>query len=525
MKQIKKYIILTYCLCSYLNAIEISQSLLMEISRTYGYVTAQRLVAEKLKNKYPEIKQDLVKAQLEFDLQFKSSIENMKKSFGDKEWAEYQAIMDTKLIAQINNLNLDMSYKNSFANEILARAKGTIESPVIETLLLYNPTYQKHPSREFADGFKKRLNSKDKHKAKKVDFHIDIPKSWKVKDGKRPNTLWMTTYNNGHLGEQNSSVGFGVLVKELPEEINTISSQEAQDFCNDAFKKSTVKDCTKITLENLPAIYARNTMTIQRLRLKSTMEVANYFVFYKDKVIILQGMVSVLNNQLTQKQLDIKFNKYISLFDQIANSLVINDLYNKTIEKQNNYYIYKLFDNKFQAIFPDKPSLQQIPKELLNPKFLLKRLPYEYTNKLSKKQLDKVVANAILQVKNNQPYIFSDTINQISYTSQTMPSNLEHENYLWSGMKDMIDKQIKDILKADNRTTINFSSKLDKYNDTYIAVYTSNYFQDGEKVYSSTKHIYYKDNIYKWTISYVNQSNKNIFDEYQHNVKVITGDK
>ncbi len=124
-------------------------------------------------------------------------------------------------------------------------------------------------------------------------------------------------------------------------------------------------------------------------------------------------------------------------------------------------------------------------------------------------------------MKNSQPYIYTDTINQISYTSQIMPSGLEHKNYLWSGIKNMLDKQLKDILKADNRTVISFSSSLDKYNDKYIAIYTSSFFMDGQKVYSTTKHIYYKDKIYKWTITYVDKSDKKIFDEYQHNVKVI----
>lgn len=131
------------------------------------------------------------------------------------------------------------------------------------------------------------------------------------------------------------------------------------------------------------------------------------------------------------------------------------------------------------------------------------------------------MADTIEKMKNSQPYIYTDTINQISYTSQIMPSGLEHKNYLWSGIKNMLDKQLKDILKADNRTVISFSSSLDKYNDKYIAIYTSSFFMDGQKVYSTTKHIYYKDKIYKWTITYVDKSDKKIFDEYQHNVKVI----
>lgn len=84
---------------------------------------------------------------------------------------------------------------------------------------------------------------------------------------------------------------------------------------------------SKNNSENLPAIYARNTTTIERLKSKTTLEVGNYFVFYGDKMILLQGMVATISNQLSQKELNTKFDKYIPLFDLIANSLVINNVY------------------------------------------------------------------------------------------------------------------------------------------------------------------------------------------------------
>ena len=319
--------LLVFILCVSANAIELTKPLVMDISRTYGYVTSQTLVAEKLKKKYPSEKYELNKAQIEFDLKFKSSIENIKKTFGDKEWTKYQKMMDPKLISQVDTINLDLSYKNGFANEITERTKGNIESPVIETLLMFNPKYQKYPTLEFDDGFKKRLYSKDSSKAKGVDFHIDIPQSWKVKSGKRPNTLWLSSYQNGYLDEDNSQVSLGTIVRELPEKIDYITQEEAQEFCNEALKDTPIKECIKITLENLPAIYARNTMTLERLRFKTTMEVANYFVFYNDRMILLQGIVGNTNDTLSQKQLNKKFDKYLPLFDQIANSLVINDIY------------------------------------------------------------------------------------------------------------------------------------------------------------------------------------------------------
>lgn len=503
-----------------LNAIELTKPLIMDISRTYGYVTSQSLVAEKLKKKYPEVSQELTIAQLEFDLKYKSSMENIKKAFG-KEWQKYQEIMEPQLIEQANKFNLDLSYKNGFANEILARAKGNIESPVIETLLMFNPKYQKYPISEFTDGFKKRLYSKNTAKSKDIDFHIDVPQSWKVKDAKRPNTLWMAINNNGYFDEYDSQVSFGVVIQELPERIDSITQTEANKFCNEFLKDTPIKECTKITLENLPAIYARNTTELQRLKVTATMEVANYIVFYNDKMIILQGMVNAIGNKLTQQELNEKFDKYLPLFDQIANSLVIKDLYTKEQNTQTQYYLYKLFDNRLQAVFPDTPTIQEIPSEQIDPKALEKMIPYKYKKDMSQNQVEKLVADMIIQMKNSQPYIYVDNINQIWYSSQTMPSQMKHENYIYSGIKNTLDNIIKDSLKADGRTLMNFSSTLDANNNTYIAVYDSNYFIEDKKVYTSTKHIYHKDSVFKWSVSYVNKEDKSIFDEYQDNVKII----
>lgn len=517
---LKKLILFIFLFFISLNAVELTKPLMMDMSRTYGYVTTQNLVLERLKKKYPNKKHEYYKAQVEFDLKFKPSIDNFKKAFGEEGWKKFEGILGNKLIDEANKINLNSSYKNGFANEVLLRVKGNIESPVLETLLMFHPKYQKNPSLEFTDGFKKRLSSKDKPKAKGVDFHIDIPKSWKVKDGKRPNVIWLSNGNNGYLDKGNSSVSFSAIVRKLPENINSISNDEAQEFCNEAFKDSYIKECIKTTLENLPTVYARNTMEIKRLRLSSTMEIANYFVFYNDKLILLQGMVNTINNQLTRKQLNKKFEKYLPLFDQIANSLVIKDLYTEKNDNEANYYIYKLFNNKFQAIFPDTPSVQKIPQELLNPSSIKKSLPYKYRKELSPKQLNKIIADIIEKMKNSQPLIYTDEQNQMSFTSQELPSGLEHKNYLWSGAKNMLDNLNKETLKSDS-TLIDFTSSLDKYNDTYIAIYTSTYTTEGQKIYSTTKHIYYKDKIYKWTMSYLDKSKKNIFDEYQHNVKLI----
>ncbi len=73
-------------------------------------------------------------------------------------------------------------------------------------------------------------------------------------------------------------------------------------------------------------------------------------------------------------------------------------------------------------------------------------------------------------------------LDKLSFTAQSSPSQLEHKNYIWHGIKKLLDGMTKDEVKAGNQTLINFSSSIDKKNDTYIAIYTSSYFMEGQKV-------------------------------------------
>lgn len=207
-----------------------------------------------------------------------------------------------------------------------------------------------------------------------------------------------------------------------------------------------------------------------------------------------------------------KLNNIIKIIVFIFISSVLN---------AQDFYSYKLFNNKFQAVFPGEPSVQHIPKEALNPKVIENSLPYEYRKKLTKKEIKKIVSDAIITIKKSQPYIYTDKTNQLSFTSQSVPSNVEHKNYIWSGIKKTLDGIVKQGLRANGMKLINFSSTIDKKKDTYIAIYTSSFFIEGQKMYSSTKHIYYKDKIYKWTVGYVNLNDKYIFDNYKSNCKVI----
>lgn len=524
MKFLQK-IALIFIICLNANSIELSKDLIMDMSRTYGYNVGQTYVLDTIKKKYPNLKTQVFLAKNEFDLKYSRSIKeielNLSKNMSEKQWNDYKSNIQNQIKKQFNYGNITQNEALNFIEEVKLRSKGNIESPVIETLLTFNEAYQNNPISELNDGFFQRYNSKDNPKAKGVDFTVKIPKSWKSQEANRPNIVRKFTSNNGYIIEDAFMESIMLSVYDLPSEVNSLTEQDINDVCNDLPENAVLRECKKTNLENLPVIIQRTKLNVSRLENSMSMEFIQYTIFFKNKAILIQGQVGTLNDKVSEKTLLERFEKFKPLFNYVANSLVVNDIYTKKNDNAAEYYTYKLFNNKFQAVFPDEPSLQEIPKELLNPKEIEKSFPIKYTKELTQKQIDKLVQDVIVNLKNNQPYIYADTNNQIAYSAQMQPSFLEHKNYIWSGIKKQIDEIIKDSLKIDNRTLINFSSTLDKEKDTYVAIYTSSYFLDSQKVYSSTKHIYYKDKVYKWTVSYVNESNKFIFDEYQHNIEIL----
>ena len=63
-----------------------------------------------------------------------------------------------------------------------------------------------------------------------------------------------------------------------------------------------------------------------------------------------------------------------------------------------DFYTYKLFNNKFQVIFPGQPYIQDIPEELINPKTIENSIPYKYKKDLYQEMIKKyliVISNIV----------------------------------------------------------------------------------------------------------------------------------
>lgn len=243
--------------------------------------------------------------------------------------------------------------------------------------------------------------------------------------------------------------------------------------------------------------------------------VAKSFIFYSFSILnTIDNFIYQLKD-ITLKQ-NIKEYKIFLIFITLFMGLNI---------QANDLFLYKLYNNKLQAIFPSEPqktSLSISDLHLIKEK-LVARIPVEYREKMTQKEINTILSNALNIIKNNKPLVSIDRLKHISYTVSKSPSGLKHENYIYDGIQAQIDSQIKLSVQLNGQVLIDFSSKVDKYHDMYIAIYTCSSIQNGQTLYSSVKYIAYKDNTYRWQVGYFNKNDKIVFDDNQKYCKIIKG--
>ena len=297
MKFIQKFLLL-FLISININAIELNQNLMMDMSRTYGYYIGQTYVLDLIEKKYPNLKNDVFLAKNEFDLKYLKSIKEIEQSFlkimTKKQWDEIKVNIKKKIVEQLNYDYITQQESSNFIQEVKTRATGNIESPVIETLLMFNPTYQKNPISEFNDKFFQKYNSKDNPKAKGIDFTVKAPKSWKSEEANRPNIVRKIGSNNGYIVEDKFMENIMLMVFDLPIEVNSLTQQDITDVCNSIPENSILRECKKTELENLPVVIQRIKMNMSRLENSMTIEVIQYNIYFKNKLVMIQGQVGTI---------------------------------------------------------------------------------------------------------------------------------------------------------------------------------------------------------------------------------------
>ena len=195
-------ILFTILIFTSANQIELNQNLMMDMSRAYGYSVGQTIYLDAIERKYPSLKNQVFLAKNEFNLKFSKSLNEIEytftKNMTQEQWSDFKFKLKNDLERQLDYNSITQNDAINFIDEVKTRANGNIESPIIETLIMFNPNYQNNPISELNDNFFQRYNSKDNPKAKGVNFSVKIPKSYKDENNDE-RSIYFDTWGKGFL--------------------------------------------------------------------------------------------------------------------------------------------------------------------------------------------------------------------------------------------------------------------------------------------------------------------------------------
>jgi len=282
-----------------------------------------------IEDKYPDLRESVFIARSKFNAKFLTSLKTI-----------IDILSKNKKQFKIINEDLDKVFDKvvlgpkhtviDTIEKIDKRAEGEMESPYIETLLMYNPIYNKYPLKELRDGFKKIFISDGSGKAKGISFEISVPKSWKSKEAWRPNIVRKFISQNSH--------GLSmvmVIIKKLPipDDMILTNNDIKEYFITEENMKtvpggSILRDYGEFIIENLPAYWQRLSNNGKRGNNKINMELIQYNFFYKNRMIAIQCQTGVSVDGYKSKTAQLKeYEKFRPLFQKILNSFVLLDMY------------------------------------------------------------------------------------------------------------------------------------------------------------------------------------------------------
>lgn len=193
-------ILLTLLVCSTTTfAINFNPTSVKGIAQAYGFVLGQEYSLSRIAKEFPELTMISDLARSRFDSTFpdiKTKLETqLKSAMGEKLFQEMATITQTKIEGTLGRHQITREIAVNFIEQVKAKSKGEIESPIIEYLLAVK--YTTNPVGELADGFRQHYQTEGIGKSQGVKINLQLPQSWARKEGERPHIVQKWVSENG----------------------------------------------------------------------------------------------------------------------------------------------------------------------------------------------------------------------------------------------------------------------------------------------------------------------------------------
>lgn len=307
-------------------AINFNSTSVKGIAQAYGFVLGQEYSLSRIAKEFPELTVGVELARAQFGSTFpeiKTKLETqLKKAMSEKLFQETATNLRTKLRETIGRQQITSDIAANFLEQVKARSKGGIESPVLEYLLAVK--YTANPVGEFADGFRQRYQTDGTGKSQGIKINLQLPMSWAGKDGERPHIVQKWVSENGTglemiLLDIRDGQGYNPTKKEMEE---FVRSGEVKDSVPDG---STYVASGNFTLEKQTGYWLQFAMILERAGTKMYQDVLMYQFFFRGKAIGIMCQAGGAENE--KPKVNEAFKRIRPLCQQVLNSVVLPQAY------------------------------------------------------------------------------------------------------------------------------------------------------------------------------------------------------
>ncbi len=182
-------------------ALNFNETAVKGLSQAYGFIIGQEHTLDRVSREYPDLAPSALLARARFastfpDIQSRLEAE-LRSALGPENFGQLSKKTAGTLREAANRQAVTPDVAAAFLDQVEARARGEIESPVLESLLAVK--YKDNPAREYSDGFRQRFDTDGTGKARGIRLSLRLPRSWAAREGERPHIVkkWTTEGGTG----------------------------------------------------------------------------------------------------------------------------------------------------------------------------------------------------------------------------------------------------------------------------------------------------------------------------------------
>lgn len=312
--------------------ISLSDSEISNLMKAYGFYLGQKLAIDQIKSDYPDLKTAVLIATLGWDLVFgesvKSITDTLQKLLGEN-WESFNAKLIDIVKENRGDDIITQELAVAFIFHVEQRSSGIIPEPFKSVFITNIPIIKLNPIMEIIKKFSQRLISDEYEKAKGLSFRIDIPASWQIHEGKRPNVLWLT---KSFVGEFISTCVVSRISTTYGLDIEEILNTSAEDTANFLFSEANIIEFTSWAN---PSNLTHSRTLIDGcfaciIEYEGIAKRVEYSLDFFSRVyqVLFEDYIVTFSFQVTKKEgTQINKEETVDFFNMIMNSLVILSRY------------------------------------------------------------------------------------------------------------------------------------------------------------------------------------------------------